>query len=272
MHTETSWSWLATPWPYLIAVAGWIPRWWRMFSWWKQARAIVKQVRISNLQTTALRQIFQQFQAAEISGQPLPNKDRTDDRYELIVKFQGLLRALGYNGIIVLVDRVDEPHLINGNADQMRALLWPMLDNKFCNTRPRLQAVAAHRIGPVHRTRGKDILRTGPARQAEHDSIAGWTGEALYDVANARLKACAGPGKTISLRDLVSESMTERRNCSTRCAASAFRGTCSSSSTASSSRIATRTRTKTRPGASAARCSNRNWHCIGGIRRTSTAA
>ena len=29
------------------------------------------------------------------------------------------------------MDRVDEPHLINSSAEQMRALLWPMLDNKF---------------------------------------------------------------------------------------------------------------------------------------------
>ena len=27
--------------------------------------------------------------------------------------------------------RVDEPHLINGSVEQMRAMLWPMLDNKF---------------------------------------------------------------------------------------------------------------------------------------------
>jgi hypothetical protein len=38
-----------------------------------------------------------------------------------------------------------------------------------------------------------------------------WTGEALYDVANARLKACAAPGKTPSLRTLFDESVTDRR-------------------------------------------------------------
>jgi len=31
----------------------------------------------------------------------------------------------------VLVDRVDEPHLINGSAELMKSLVWPMLDNKF---------------------------------------------------------------------------------------------------------------------------------------------
>ena len=38
-----------------------------------------------------------------------------------------------------------------------------------------------------------------------------WTGEALYDVAQARLKACAAAGATPSLRDLFDESITDRR-------------------------------------------------------------
>ena len=31
----------------------------------------------------------------------------------------------------MLVDRLDEPHLINGSAELMKAVLWPLLDNKF---------------------------------------------------------------------------------------------------------------------------------------------
>ena len=183
-----------------------------MFKWWGQARAIVKQVRVSNLQTTALRQIFQQFAAAEISGQPLPNKDRTDDRYELLVKFQGLLRALGYNGIIVLVDRVDEPHLINGNADQMRALLWPMLDNKFLQ-HPGLGFKLLLPIELVRFIEREEKTFYERARLDKQNMIPSlvWTGEALYDVATARLKACAAPGKNVGLRDLIAETMTERQ-------------------------------------------------------------
>jgi hypothetical protein len=38
-----------------------------------------------------------------------------------------------------------------------------------------------------------------------------WTGEALYDVANARLKACANNGKTPSLKALFDETVAEKR-------------------------------------------------------------
>ena len=61
------------------------------------------------------------FMHAEIDSQPLPNQPRTDDRFELLAKLQGVLRTLKYTGILILVDRVDEPYLINGAAEQMRA-------------------------------------------------------------------------------------------------------------------------------------------------------
>ena len=48
-----------------------------------------------------------------------------------LAKLQNVLRTLGFSGIVVLVDRVDEPYLINGSAELMRALVWPLLDNKL---------------------------------------------------------------------------------------------------------------------------------------------
>ena len=113
-------------------MAGWVPRLLAIVEWFWQARrdraaSAGRQPDDTELASADPDELHRQ----EIAGQPLPNKQRTDDRYELLIKFQGLLKTLGYGGIIVLVDRVDEPHLINGSVEQMRALLWPMLDNKF---------------------------------------------------------------------------------------------------------------------------------------------
>ncbi len=38
-----------------------------------------------------------------------------EERYELLRKFQGVLKPLGYSGIIVLIDRVDEPQQVEGD-------------------------------------------------------------------------------------------------------------------------------------------------------------
>lgn len=205
-------DWLASPWPWLLIVACWLPwivRSWRRF--W-QARAIASNVRIGRRETLPLRKLLMNFSAPELSGQPLPTKARTDDRYELLSKFQGILQTLGYRGIVVLVDRVDEPHMINGSDEQMRRLLWPMLDNKFL----KLQGIGFKLLLPIELTRfidreDRDFYQRARLDKQNMIPSLEWTGEALYDVANARLRACAGPGKTPSLRELFDDSISDRR-------------------------------------------------------------
>jgi len=206
------WGWVQQPWPYLIAAAGWAPRLWRTWKRFWQARGIARHVRVGKSVTHQLRQVLMNFTASELDGQPLPNKQRTDDRYELLAKFQGILKSLGFRGIVVLVDRVDEPYLINGSVDQMRALLWPMLDNKFLKH----QGIGFKLLLPIELSdfierEDRDFYQRARLDKQNMIPSLEWTGEALYDVANARLRACAGPGKTPSLRDMFDSSITERR-------------------------------------------------------------
>ena len=206
------WEWLTTPWPYLLAFAGWAPRLWRTWKCLWQARGIVRRVRVGNLDLNSLRQILMNFTAPDIMGQPLPNKDRTDDRYELLVKLQGILHSLGYTGIVVLVDRVDEPHLINGSAEPMRALLWPMLDNKFLKH----PGMGFKLLLPVELSRfieREDTEFFQRSRLDKQNLIPSleWTGEALYDLATARVAACAKPGANPTLAELFDSAVTPRR-------------------------------------------------------------
>jgi hypothetical protein len=187
----------------------WLLRAWKRF---RTARAITRNVRVGNRVTRPLRQVLMHFTSAEITGQPLPTKQRTDDRYELLAKFQGILETLGFGGIVVLVDRVDEPHLINGSVEQMRALLWPMLDNKFLKH----PGIGFKLLLPIELAQfidREDREFYQRARLDKQNMIPSleWTGEALYDVAAARLKACAAPGATPQLRQLFDPAITDRR-------------------------------------------------------------
>ena len=206
------WSWLSYPWVYLFALAGWAPRLWRTWKWFWQARGIVRQVRVGNLHLNSLRQVLMNFLPAEINGQPLPNKQRTDDRYELLIKLQGILKALGYSGIVVLVDRVDEPHLINGSAEPMRALLWPMLDNKLLKH----PGMGFKLLLPVELSRfiereHQDFFQRSRLDKQNMIPSLEWTGEALFDLANARVRACAKPGEKPSLAELFDPAVSEQR-------------------------------------------------------------
>ncbi|MEX0865827.1 MAG: hypothetical protein WD030_00620 [Pirellulales bacterium] len=204
--------WLATPWPYLIAVAGWLPRLVRIVRWWFRARAVVRHMRVGNHEANPLRQVLMHFTAAEIASQPLPNKDRTDDRFEMVCKLQGLLKTLGFSGILVLVDRVDEPHLINGSAEQMKAFLWPLLDNKFLK-HPGLgfKLLLPIELATYLEREEREFYQRARLDKQNMIPSLEWSGESLFDVANDRVKACAIDGASPNLQSLFEEGVSEHR-------------------------------------------------------------
>ncbi|HEY1600200.1 MAG TPA: hypothetical protein VGG64_11390 [Pirellulales bacterium] len=206
------WSWLGTPWPYIVMAAAWIPWVVRATRWMWRARRVARQLRVIKREVNPLRQVLMNFTTDQLAGQPLPERDRTDDRFELLVKFQGVLAGLGFTGVVVLVDRVDEPHFVNGAADRMRGLLWPLLDNKFLK-HPGLgfKLLLPIELSYFIEREDRDFYQRARLDKQNMIPSLDWTGEALYDVANARLKACAIDGRTPSLRNLFDDTVDDRR-------------------------------------------------------------
>lgn len=210
--SQKNWDWLATPWPYVFAAAGWLPWLWRSARRFWLARLITRQLKVVDHDTGRLRRVLMQFTSDELIGQPLPRSQRTDDRYEMLNKYLDILKTLGYSGAFVIIDRVDEPHLVNGSAEQMRALIWPILDNKLLKH----SGVGFKLLLPielVHFVDREDRDFYQRARLDKQNMVRSleWTGEALFDVANARLGACAADGKTPRLTDLFEDSLTQDR-------------------------------------------------------------
>jgi hypothetical protein len=193
----------ARPWPYLAVAAGWAPRGWRLLrSWWK-AWQIARNTRVLNRSVKLLCRTLLNFPGGKIVGQPLPSLPRTDDRYELLAKLQGVLRSMHFGGILVLVDRVDEPYLINGSTDLMRALVWPMLDNKFLKH----PGLGLKMLLPIELERLLDRESHDFHQRARLDKqnlirSLSWTGQSLYDMANARIVACAADGRSPKITEL----------------------------------------------------------------------
>jgi hypothetical protein len=206
------WEWLFTPWPYIAIAAGWTPWLLRAAKWAYRAWRVRRQLRVIPRQVNPLRQVLMNFSPDDIAGQPLPERERTDDRFELLVKFQGVLKSLGFSGVVVLVDRVDEPHLVNGSPEQMKALLWPLLDNKFLK-HPGLgfKLLLPIELSYFIEREERDFYQRARLDKQNMIPSLAWTGEALYDVANARLRACAVDGKLPTLRNLFDDAVSDRR-------------------------------------------------------------
>lgn len=213
LAVNSQWDWVKKIWLWLLLLAiAWAARFWRACKNYWRASSVASHLRVGNRDTNPLRQVLMNFMSSEISAQPLPNKNRTDDRYELLCKFQGILDSLGFHGIIVLVDRIDEPHLIDGSAELMKALLWPMLDNKFLKH----PGMGVKLMLPIELSRfvdREDRQFYQRARLDKQNMIPSfeWTGEALHDVTNARIQACAADGATPQLRDLFDATVTDQR-------------------------------------------------------------
>ncbi len=204
---------LGSFWLWLIVLAGWLPLAWR---WLRNALLcwkVQRELRVVNLQTAALRHSLMKLGRSNLDNQPIPGRDRSVDRYELLNKFRTLIRDLGYEGLVVVVDRVDEPHLLGGSADLMRDLIWPMLDNKFL-THPGigLKLLLPLELSRFIQREEKSFYERSRLDKQNMIGSLEWSGESLYDVASDRLKACrmegSGDGE-FSLRALFDEAVSD---------------------------------------------------------------
>jgi len=211
-YNNRDWKSLAQWWVWVIVAVGWLPFAWNWLRrWWLAVRA-AKQVRVFDHRLGALRANLGSFEISESIGQPMPTRPRGDDRYELLLKLQSLFKALDFESIVVLMDRVDEPHLVNGAADRMKDFVWPMFDNKFLK-HPGVAfklLLPAAMVGYLQRQERDFYDRSRLDKQNLITSLT-WSGQGLYDVANDRIKACAklSEGTKPGIMDLVDPTISE---------------------------------------------------------------
>ena len=134
----------------------------------------------------------------------LPVTDGEDPRFDAFARLRRILTSFGVVGVIIVVDRVDEPTLVSGDPERMRAVVWPMLNNKFLQ----MEGYGVKLLLPIElrhalfRESNQFFQEARLDKQNLVERLA-WTGAALYDLCNARLAACMRPGaEPVTLRDL----------------------------------------------------------------------
>ena len=176
---------------WLALFIGFVPWIWRFVTLHWEARKLWKNLRVRNFDKAPMRQILLDTPTSQLTGQPLPTRAQSDDRYALLEKFSNLTKVLGYKSIVVLVDRVDEPYMITGSAPMMRDFIWPLLDNKLL----KYPDVAFKLLLPAElydfakKENNEFNERSRLDKQNLIPSLT-WTGQSLYDLVNARLAAC----------------------------------------------------------------------------------
>lgn len=205
-------EWLRWPWTYAVIAAGWVP--WAAKWTARKLRAlkVSSNVRVLRRDRGALASLLMRFRTKDLDNQPLPEQRRTDDRYELLEKLQGVLRSLGYGGVMVLVDRVDEPHLLGGRVESICDFVWSMLDNKFLR-QPGLgfKLLLPSELLEYLNRESRDFHQRARLDKQNVVPSLDWTADSLADLAAARLAACVDGDSTPRLRDLIDPAVSDAR-------------------------------------------------------------
>ena len=195
-----------------VAILLWLTWLWRRVRLWSLCRRIKRETPAVDRTTAQLGAMIGDIKARDRAHQPWPlaGGDSTNARYELTQKFLGFLRALGHAGMIVMIDRVDEPTLVAGQPERMRALIWPLFDSKFLQQ----QGVGIKMLLPldlrylVHKEQAEFFQEARLDKQHLVDRLS-WSGATLYDLCTARLRVCHQERETsIALTDLFEEDVS----------------------------------------------------------------
>lgn len=175
------------------------------------ARKVTREMPAVERTAAELRRMILSLKPADVRGQPFPLSRMHDSRYQLTNRLVDLLPSFGYSGILVLIDRVDEPSVVAGRVGRMRSVVWPLLDHKFLQQ----QRVGVKLLLPIelrhllHRESSDFFQEARLDKQNLVDRL-NWSGATLYDLCTHRLKACRKPDapEGIALTDLFEPDVT----------------------------------------------------------------
>ncbi len=176
------------------------------------AHKLASQLRTLRRNEASLAKSLSKLDRADLNPTVLPLTDTDETRYAMLDRHRRVLAVLGFGGVIVLVDRVDEPTLINGDTERMKSVIWPLFNNKFLQQ----NNFALKMLLPIELRYALFKESSAFFQEARLDKQnlierLSWTGSMLYDMCTARLNACRSPdAEPITLLDLFADDVTER--------------------------------------------------------------
>jgi len=173
------------------------------------AKKIARQIRVLDRSIVSWTQSLSQLPRALLGPGQIPIDGGEDVRFEMFHRLYRLAEAIGYSSVIIVVDRIDEPTSVSGDPDRMRAVVWPMLSNKFLQ----MEGFGFKLLLPIElryalfRESSSFFQEARLDKQNLIEQLV-WTGATLYDLCAARLRACRAQGAgDISLSDLFDDDV-----------------------------------------------------------------
>ena len=113
----------------------------------------------------------------------------------MFARLLDVLRGLGHAGIVVMVDRVDEPVAVAGDVERMRTLVWPLLSSRFLQQDGvGVKLLLPLDLRPYVMRESSEFFRGARLDKQNFVDRLSWSGATLYDLCTARINACRAPG------------------------------------------------------------------------------
>ncbi|MDX9912492.1 MAG: hypothetical protein RBS39_11730 [Phycisphaerales bacterium] len=176
------------------------------------ARRVRRALRVVGRNEASWSKSLMHIDRMDLDASTPARSDSEDARYAMMQRLRRVAHALGCSGILVIVDRVDEPTLINGDTERMRALIWPMFNNKFLQQ----EGMGFKLLLPIELRYALFKESSAFFQEARLDKQnlierLSWTGAMLYDLCDARLQACRSEGaEPMALLDLFAEDVSRQ--------------------------------------------------------------
>ncbi|WFB35719.1 hypothetical protein P3T73_16325 [Kiritimatiellota bacterium B12222] len=178
----------------------------------KRRKRITEEIKVVDHPLSLLFKQLGTFKSADLDSLPLPSPGDRDCRYELLGRLQRLIGGLGFVSMTVLVDRVDEPSLINGNAKKMRNLIWPLFTHKILQQDGiGIKMLLPIELGYELRREDADFFMGARLDKGNLIERLEWTGVNLFDICNHRVEAVceAVEGQELTrLKDLFEDKVS----------------------------------------------------------------
>ncbi len=177
---------------FLLGLALWT---WERVRIWSLSRSILKEMPATQRTHEQLKSMLADTPSKTFADQPLPkvagpDAGPRDDRYQLTRRLVSLLQGFGYAGILVLVDRIDEPTLVSGDEDRMKKIVWPMFDNKFLKQDHfGLKLLLPVELSYLLKRESSQFFQEARLDKQNMVERLSWSGSTLYDLCSARLRA-----------------------------------------------------------------------------------
>ncbi|MFT5050705.1 MAG: hypothetical protein ACI8QZ_002108 [Chlamydiales bacterium] len=173
----------------------------------RMAQRATRSVRVLQKDPTALIQVLETLSAPAREEVVLPIQANEATRYDLLQHFVSALEGLGYTGLYVLVDRVDESAILGGKEDLTRAFVETLLDHKLLqHPGLALKLFLPVELSKMYMGASPEELKRMRLDKSNTVQELRWTGQELYEIANQRLRAAGA--STPDLETYLGDGMT----------------------------------------------------------------